>query len=329
MLRLAGSIDTTYLESYHAVHTRDSELARDRLYSVYGANGFEPRGGNFGIRANYARLAKLGLGFCAYDAPVSVSYPEAGFVRQFFSIEGKARFATSRISGSMGAWTAIVPGEAPLRLDFGENYRQLVLRIDMAALECTMKALAADTGDRPLVFADGDPNPSTMSFLRRQVFHLADELETFADHYSPLAMAELERDLIVRFLLAHEHNFSDLLRREPRSAGRKIVDRIETYIEANWNQPIDIEDIAAIANVSARTVFREFARAGKGSPAQFARRIRLQRAAEFLRAPAAGATVTAIALRCGFQNIGRFAAEYARLHGELPSETLRRALAAR
>jgi AraC-like DNA-binding protein len=326
---LPGSIDTTYLDKYEAVHTHDSELARERLFSVYGANGFETRGSQFGIRANYAKLPGLGLGFCAYDAPVAVSYPEAGFVRQFFSIAGQACFATSRISGAMGAWTALVPGEAPLRLQFGEHYRQLVLRIDNVALERIIKSLTGDTSDRPLVFAAGEPDPSAMSFLRRQVFHLAEELETFAEHYSPLAMAELERDLIVRFLLAHEHNFSGLLRREPRSAGGNVVGRIETFIEANWNQPLDIDDIAAIANVSARTIFREFARAGKGSPAQFARRVRLQRAAEFLRSPAEGTTVTAVALRCGFQNIGRFAAEYARLHGELPSETLRRALAAR
>jgi AraC-like DNA-binding protein len=329
VLRLPGSIDTTYLDKYKAVHTRDSELARERLFSVYGADGFETRGGRFGIRANYARLPSLGLGFCAYDAPVAVSYPEAGFVRQFFSIEGQASFTTSRISGSMGAWTAVVPGEAPLRLNFGEHYRQLVLRIDNVALERTMKALAGDASDRPLVFADGEPDPSTMSFLRRQVFQFAEELETFADQYSPLAMAELERNLIVRFLLGHEHNFSDLLRREPHSAGRNVVARIEAFIEGNWHQPLDIEDIAAVANVSARTVFREFARAGKGSPAQFARRVRLQRAAEFLRSPTEGTTVTAVALRCGFHNIGRFAAEYARLHGELPSETLRRTLAAR
>ncbi len=307
------------------MHSHDSELARERLFSVYGADGFDKGRGKFGIRANYAKLTAVGLGFCSYDCPVVVTYPEANFVRQFFSIEGRASFTTSDRSTSIGAWTPIVDGKSRLRLEFGEGYRQLVLRIDTLALERTIKALAGDASDKRLELSECDPNPSSMSFVRRQVFHLAEELEAFADQYSPLARAELERELVVRFLLAHEHNFSDLLRREPRGAGRNAVERIEAFIEANWSRPIDLEEIAGIANVSVRTVFREFARAGKGSPAQFAKRVRLQRAGELLRSPSDGTTVTAVAFRCGFQNIGRFAADYLRLHGELPSETLKRA----
>ncbi len=326
MLRLPGSGDIIYLDKYEAVHSRDSELARDRLFSVYGADGFDKGNGSFGIRANYAKLTALGLGFCSYDAPVSVTYPEASFVRQFFSIQGRASYTTSRGSGSIGAWTPIVSGNSRLRMEFGEDYRQLVLRIDTLALEHTVRALTGDASDKRLELSESDPDPSSMSFVRRQVFDLAEELETFADQYSPLARAELERGLMARFLLSHEHSFSHLLRREPRSAGRNVVDRIEAFIEANWNRPIDLEEIAVVANVGVRTVFREFARAGKGSPAQFAKRVRLQRAAELLRSPVSTTTVTAIALRCGFQNIGRFSADYLRLHGELPSETLKRAL---
>lgn len=314
-----------YLDNYPAVRSHDSELAREQLFSVYGADGFDKGEGRFGIRANFAKLSNMGLAYCAYDSPASVSFPEADILRQFFSIRGKACFTTSGAGTPIGAWTPIVSGRSRLRLDFGADYRQLVLRIDGVALERAIKTLVGDASDKRLEFVDRDPDPSSMSFLRRQVFHLAEELETFAHQYSPLAKAELERDLLVRFLLAHEHNFSHLLKQEPRAAGRSVVERIEAFIEANWSRPIDLEELAAVANVGVRTVFREFARAGRGSPAQFVKRVRLQRAAELLRSPAAGTTVTSVALRCGFQNIGRFAADYVRLHGELPSETLRRA----
>jgi len=36
-------------------------------------------------------------------------------------------------------------------------------------------------------------------------------------------------------------------------------------------------------------------------------------------------TVTSVAVRCGFVDLGRFAVEYRKLFGESPSETLRRA----
>lgn len=322
--------DIIFLDKYEAVHSQDTELARERLFTVYGADGFDKGKGSFGIWANYAKMPNLGLGFCSYDSPTSVTYPEADFARQFFSIKGSARFATSQVAAPIGAWSPVVSGKSRLRLEFGENYQQLVLRIDRLALERTIKAVTGDASDRRLELSEEEPNPSDMAFLRRQIFHLADELEAYADQYSPLAMAELERDVIVRFLLAHQHNFSPLLRREPRNAGHHIVDRIEAFIEANWNRPIDLDEMAMVANVSARTVFREFARAGKGSPAHFAKRIRLQRAADLLRSSADNnTTVTGVALYCGFQNIGRFAADYLRLHGELPSETLKRAHSSR
>lgn len=329
MLIFADWSDVIYLDKYEAVHSHNSELARERLFAVYGADGFDKGKGSFGIRANYAKLSNLGLAFCSYDCPVSVAYPEASFVRQFFSIQGQAAFATAHASRPIAAWTPIVSGRSRLRLDFGADYRQIVLRVDTSALERIVKALTGDASDKRLEFVECDPSPSSMSFLRRQVFQLAEELEAFADQYSPIAMAELERDLLTRFLLAHEHNFSHLLRREQPAAGRNVVDLIEAFIEANWSRPIDLEALAAVANVSVRTVFREFMRAGKGSPAQFAKRVRLQRAAELLRSPAASTTVTSVALRCGFQNIGRFAADYFRVHGELPSETLKRAHASR
>lgn len=311
------------------MRSQDSERARESLFSVFGADGFDKGRGDFGIRGNYARLTALGLGFCAYDCPVSVTFPEASFVRQLFSIQGRADYTTSRGSIPVGAWTPVISGHSRLRLNFGADYQQLVLRIETSALERTVKALVGDASDKRLDLSECEPNSSSMSFLRRRIFQFAEELDAFANRYSPLAMAEIERDLVVRFLLAHDHNFSDLLMREPRRAGRSVVDRVEAFIEANWNRPVDIEEIAAIANVGVRTVFREFARAGKGTPAQFAKRVRLQRAAELLRSPLETTTVMDVALRCGFNNCGRFASDYLGLHGELPSETLKRALAGR
>jgi transcriptional regulator GlxA family with amidase domain len=104
-----------------------------------------------------------------------------------------------------------------------------------------------------------------------------------------------------------------------------VVDIVESFIAAHWDQPLDMEKIAEIANVSMRTIFREFSDAGRGSPGQWARRFRLQRATELLRHPDEQTSVVAVAFKCGFQNLGRFASEYRRAVGELPSETLKNA----
>ncbi|MDQ4118039.1 MAG: helix-turn-helix domain-containing protein, partial [Actinomycetota bacterium] len=56
------------------------------------------------------------------------------------------------------------------------------------------------------------------------------------------------------------------------------------------------------------------------------RRARMARAHADLRAgdPTRGDTVATIAMRWGFSNPGRFAAEYREAYGTSPSETLRR-----
>lgn len=320
---------TPYLERYPVVHSRDREFARDRLSASYGTIGFEARDGAFGIHANYARLTSTGLAYCAYDSAVSLSFPEADLIRQFFSIEGSASFSTANASQAIGAWSPFLSAESRLRLDFEPGYRQLVARFDSGALEHSLKSLLGDASDRKLIFLGREPDPTQMSYVRRDTFQLAEELERFGGDYSPLAMAELERRLMFRLLLAHPHNYTQQLQRPPASANRGIVDIVEAFIEANWDKPIDIDTLARIADVSARTIFREFALAGRGSPGQFAKRVRLQRAAELLRRPNEQTSVTGVAFRCGFQNHGRFASEYARQIGELPSETLRRAKSGR
>jgi AraC-like DNA-binding protein len=307
------------------VQTHDSEFARDRIVNVYGAVGFDCRGDDFGICANYARLNSIGLAFCSYDSAVSLSFPEADIIRQFFSIEGSANFSTPNQSLPIGAWSPALSAESRLRLDFEPGYRQLVLRIDKAALDSLLRSLLGNTGDGKLVFLGDDPDPVRMSFVRQEIFRFAEEIERLGADYSPIAMTELERSLVLRFLLAHRHNYTDRLQRQPSAANRSVVDKVEAFIEANWDQPLDLEKLAQIADVSIRTMFREFARAGRGTPAQFAKRIRLRRAAEFLRHPDERTTVIGVAIKCGFQNLGHFASSYARIFGEVPSDTLRRA----
>ena len=84
------------------------------------------------------------------------------------------------------------------------------------------------------------------------------------------------------------------------------------------------EQLSAIARVSVRSLFRQFKKDRGHSPAEFARKVRLDRARNMLEAGIEGTTVTQVALRCGFQNAGHFAREFRLAFGELPSETLRR-----
>jgi transcriptional regulator GlxA family with amidase domain len=130
--------------------------------------------------------------------------------------------------------------------------------------------------------------------------------------------------VIMKFLMCHRHNYTHLLLREPLPGTASAVRTVEEFIAANWNKPIDVPAMATVAGISARSLFRQFKQDRGYSPADFAKKVRLDRAREMLEQSAEGASVTQIALKCGFQNPGHFARDFRLAFGELPSEALRK-----
>ena len=117
-----------------------------------------------------------------------------------------------------------------------------------------------------------------------------------AAFFSDLAAAEVERMLVMEFLMCHRHNYTHLLLREPPPAPSSAVRTVEEFIDANWDKPIDIDAMVAVAQVSARSLFRQFRRDRGCSPADFAKRVRLNHAREMLERSNQVSSVIQVAL---------------------------------
>lgn len=85
-----------------------------------------------------------------------------------------------------------------------------------------------------------------------------------------------------------------------------------------------VAELAAACGVGRRTLEKHFRRFLRRSPVEVRRDLRLERARRDLLRARAGAAVTEIALGCGFNHLGRFAALYRARYGESPSATLER-----
>lgn len=318
------------LSSFPVMRTTDTEFARDRLFKVFGASDFDVLGGSneFSVRANHLQMTGLGLSYCDYGSDVSLDFGEVSYVRQIFNVEGSGRYTIGGRSSDIapGAWTMVLPAEEALKLEFSGRYRQLVLRIETAALLRYLGALIGRETSRKLVFDETADRGPAMGALRRRIFHFATDFNERGKFFSDLAAAEVERMVIMKFLMCHRHSYTELLLREPLPAGSSAVRRVEEFMEANWDRPIDIEAMAAVARVSARSLFRQFRKDRGYSPADFAKRIRLNRAREMLEQPGENTSVVQVALKCGFQNPGHFARDFRLAFGELPSETLKRSM---
>ena len=319
---------TNPLSNYTVLDSRDPELVRDRLFGFYKASHFDiaSQDSGFAVSANHLQIGGLGLSYCDYANDVSVGFGEETFVRQIFNLQGEGQYTVGGKSAEIarGKWTPVLPASAPLRLDFKSHYCQFVLRIELSALYRNLGILIGQPVNRDLVFDQTEVRNPAMAALRRRVFDFANDFNARGGFFSDLAAAEVERMVIMKFLMCHRHSYTDLLLSEPLPGSASAVRKVEEFIVANWDKPLDIEGMAALAQVSARSLFRQFKKDRGCSPTEFAKRIRLNRAREMLERCEADGSVVQVALRCGFQNPGHFARDFRLAFGELPSETLKR-----
>jgi transcriptional regulator GlxA family with amidase domain len=106
---------------------------------------------------------------------------------------------------------------------------------------------------------------------------------------------------------------------------REAVRKATEIVECEPTSHPTTAGLAAAAGVSVRALQVGFREVLDTTPQAYMLEVRLRRAHDELRGAQAeeGATVTRIARRWGFGNVGRFAEQYRQAYGEKPSETLR------
>jgi AraC-like DNA-binding protein len=96
------------------------------------------------------------------------------------------------------------------------------------------------------------------------------------------------------------------------------------WLRGHLSEPVRLEQLADIAGVRPRTLETHFRLFLGTTPLGWVRRMRLTQARQRLLRSAGKATVTDVAVATEFNQLGRFAAEYRKVFGELPSATIQR-----
>ena len=163
-----------------------------------------------------------------------------------------------------------------------------------------------------------------MEALRRRIFHFAIDYNQRGNFFSDLAAAEVERMVIMKFLMCHRHNYTHLLLREPLPVFLCLGASGRGVHRSQLGQAHRRRDDGRCRR-GQRTKPIPAVQQGPWLLAGGIREaVRLNRAREMLEQPTKNASVIQIALKCGFQNPSHFARDYRLAFGELPSETLKR-----
>jgi AraC-like DNA-binding protein len=332
-LRLCGELHHTEgtlsvpQTRFEVLDTRDPDELTEMLSRLVGRARLDLRGRNATFRGRISHLAfdDVGIIHGKYNRGFTLRLPDFNtFVGSPAPLKGAGahEIGGRDVTVSKGCGVILSPGGATLH--FGPQFEHLSMAVRPAALMRKLSAIVGDLRLGPLRFEPAvnaaDP-PSKR--LERLVGFVSAEFGVSASLMPPILYSELQQTMMTAFLLANSNNYSGLLHGEPLSTAPWQVRRAEQFIEANWDQPITIEALAAAANVSVRSLFSSF-KAGRGySPMDFVKRVRLEGARRKLSNPDAETSVTAVAFDCGFGNPGHFARDYHDRFGERPSETLR------
>ena len=316
-----------YLREYCRIATTDLDRAREQVSRLWERHdSYLLSGRTYGLRWHQAEIDRTSLAYVETPSrlkvicgPVGASYRlsmhEAGAVHH--RINGRPVTATPERG------VLHVPRE-DLTLET-EPLRLLILGFERNIVDAALLRrfdTLPQLGDRGNDVSLETPQGRTLRSLCRWT---ADELDRPGNGLSssPRAAANLQRTLLALFLDAIDGLCPDPPRRDHMAAAR--LAGIEAWMEEHFADAIGVEEMAAVAGVSVRSVQATFRRLRGCSPMEALTRLRLQRARRLLQGAGPEARVTVVATECGFFHFGRFAQQYRKVFGEPPSATLLRA----
>lgn len=301
--------------------SRDLAEARDRVARVFCPHRLETIGARARLAARHHHLRgeRLSLNYIEYGARTLIDPGELGsFYLLQIPLAGGARIRNGRdcYLSNTGAAAVLNPHRAT-RMVWEAGARQVLVQIERDALN---DHAAAHLGVAPgLLTFDGplDLTRPEGAALRRLIAFVVAEADRGAPPIGSGMMArQIEAALMSGLLAAHPAGHAATREIEP--ARPRHLRLAMSHIEAHLDQQLTVEDIAAAAGTSPRSLQIAFRQHCQATPLSYWRDRRLDRAHDDLAM--GGLTVTEVALRWGFTHFGRFASAFRARHGILPRD---------
>ncbi len=205
--------------------------------------------------------------------------------------------------------------------DVRPDYLGFAVQIPKDVLLSAARTLTGDSYEVNQIADAIDLRSPIGASLFRNAVALFTEAERLAEMgLSPLVAASAG-DLIVNLTAAAV--LPQLRERLSPDAGTSAADRARQFIHAHAAEPVRLGALADDLGVSLRGLQSGFRKRFGCTPSEYLFRRRLELARGLLLGAEDATSVTAVAIECGFVNVGAFAARYFRAFGERPSETLR------
>lgn len=273
------------------------------------------------------RFHQIEMFVLRYGAEVEVRpRPFEQFALVHVSLRGGAEIQVdgSRIEVGEGR-TALLAPRRNIALQWHAGTEQLIMKLPLALLSASLGTPGEAPGLVPGFLLPGRFNSQWECLVRS----LLNVLRLPPDSMpNPAWLEHFERNVAL-FLLGHQptgtpapaaqHEVSPMEEEGALSDVRRL-DALVQYMQSRLSAPVSLNDLAAAAGVSVRTLNALCHRHFGETPMNLLRNMRLDAVRAKLRLQP-GLSITATALDYGFGHHGRFSAYYLRRFGELPRQT--------
>lgn len=326
---MRSSLELTPLDQGAAVRFSDCQAARRGLSPLLKSHKLEVTRGPLQAEVRSATCGALTVIKLHYGAEVSVA---PGQFSDFFLLQipvaGEAEICTADASIQLSpTQAALIPPDLPLLLNWDSYCTQVIVKIPATLLH----GLHHD-GREDSELSKGIVPIDLRSHAGRAIVdlvsYLAHSAAAHGDASVPSRLAASAQALfavqMIEILSAEPGRAAEAARsagsrkREPRLLSAALA-----LIERRLRENIRLDHLCRELGVSRHTLCDEFKNGMATSPMAYIKECRLAEARSELLHASPDVTVTDIAYRWGFSNLGRFASLYRERYGEPPRVTRR------
>lgn len=323
---LGGGAMATAIKEFWSSGSDPSEL-ESALSSNATSIKLKSSKGGLNYSCNFVTSNSFSLSKCTYKGSISFSrHGSADKALIFFAEKGRAAFSGKSFEAvSVGHQAAICDGRTEFAVEVESERKHLVLTVCQKELRSRLSRLlekeVADSFALPSQIDDRIGAGKLLKSLSTMVFETPNVASALGQ--APLALTSFTETFYSVLLATMPHNYAEELLKPALQATPKHVTWAADYMRANSNKVLTIENIADACGVSARTLQLSFRQYMDTTPMAYLRDLRMRKVHEALKAASPGMTVAEVCRSYGFIHLGRFAADYQRVFGELPSATLK------
>ncbi|MDO6694747.1 AraC family transcriptional regulator [Aliiglaciecola sp. 3_MG-2023] len=283
---------------------------------------------SFAAQLNEAKFSQSALVYISYGTAVNIQTEQLGncFLIQV-PWQGQAEVAVENVITHIQPGIAsVVSPEQAMNMRWSNDCSFFTVRLDRQKVERKLSQLIGHELHDPLTFdtkfdlttAEGKSWMNAVNFAKQQL-----ELPLNPIIAKPL-LQQIEDTLCLMLLQLPHHNYRDKLNVGHDNVTPRSVKRARDYIHDNIHLDISLEQLAMVTGVVPSTLNKHFSHFIGQSPMKYIRGQKLAAVHEVLQSSNENVSVTDVAIKYGFNHLGRFAEYYKRRYGERPSDTLQR-----